>query len=358
MTYVGVAPGGHGYLFIRETNAEFTGAHAIFDESIFPRCHHKRQNQARQPEAPLNTDPIPPTGLDDGIDDLYDIPQPPPTQPSSSGTDRDRDVRPAPPAPSGPSTAPQPLEEQPPPSQAPRQPPSFEGIGGSRRSGRTGKVPRKEGNIYGKDKHPAKTYKEIEKTGRWKEIIGEKGSSIPRPSSRLSGKKVPGPSSATPLPPSSDAPSPSPSEDTMAKLCREGGVELINFLLSAAVPQSDETRPSQNVREWTYKDIARLHKLERQQWETACREELEALKRRGVYSRVQRPEGRRIIKNRWVFDVKTDGRKKARLVAKGYSQIEGIDFDEVFSPVVRFETVRLMLGLAALNNWYISGLDV
>ena len=82
----------------------------------------------------------------------------------------------------------------------------------------------------------------------------------------------------------------------MAKLCREGGVELINFLLSAAVPQSDETRPSQNVREWTYKDIARLPKLERQEWETACREELEALKRCGVYSRVQRPEGRRIIK--------------------------------------------------------------
>ena len=61
----------------------------------------------------------------------------------------------------------------------------------------------------------------------------------------------------------------------MAKLCREGGVELINFLLSAAVPQSDETRPSQNVREWTYKDIARLPQLERQEWESTCREELE-----------------------------------------------------------------------------------
>jgi len=48
--------------------------------------------------------------------------------------------------------------------------------------------------------------------------------------------------------------------------------------------------------------------------------------------------------------VKSDGRKKARLVAKGFSQ--------VFSPVVHFETVCLMLALAALENWYITGLDV
>jgi len=56
--------------------------------------------------------------------------------------------------------------------------------------------------------------------------------------------------------------------------------------------------------------------------------------------------------------VKSDGCKKARLVAKGFSQVEGLDFDQVFSPVVHFETVRLMLVLAALENWYITGLDV
>jgi len=42
----------------------------------------------------------------------------------------------------------------------------------------------------------------------------------------------------------------------------------------------------------------------------------------------------RVIKNRWVFDVKPDGRKRARLVAKGFSQVEGKDFDQIFSPVV------------------------
>ena len=43
---------------------------------------------------------------------------------------------------------------------------------------------------------------------------------------------------------------------------------------------------------------------------------------------------------------------------KGFSQVEGLDFDQVFSPVVHFETVHLMLALATLENWYITGLNV
>ena len=70
------------------------------------------------------------------------------------------------------------------------------------------------------------------------------------------------------------------------------------------------------------------------------------------------PKGRKVINNRWVFNIKPDGRKRARLVAKGFSQVKGIDFDQVFSPVVRFETVHLMLALASIENWHIEGLDV
>ena len=64
--------------------------------------------------------------------------------------------------------------------------------------------------------------------------------------------------------------------------------------------------------------------------------------------------GRKAIKSRWVYDLKSDGRYKARLVAKGFSQIEGLDFDQIFSPVVRFESVRTILALAALEGWTVE----
>lgn len=49
---------------------------------------------------------------------------------------------------------------------------------------------------------------------------------------------------------------------------------------------------------------------------------------------------------------------KARLVAKGYVQEHGIDFDEIYAPVTRLETVRLLLALAAKNEWEVHHLDV
>ena len=70
-----------------------------------------------------------------------------------------------------------------------------------------------------------------------------------------------------------------------------------------------------------------------------------------VFELIDRPRDWKVIRNWWVFDIKSDGHKKARLVAKGFSQVEGLDFNQVFSPVVHFETVCLMLALAALENW-------
>ena len=77
-----------------------------------------------------------------------------------------------------------------------------------------------------------------------------------------------------------------------------------------------------------------------------------------VFELTDLPKGRKVIKNSWVFDIKQDSQKKACLVAKGFSQVEGIDFNEIFSPVVHFETVRLMLALSSLEDWYIEALDV
>ena len=76
-----------------------------------------------------------------------------------------------------------------------------------------------------------------------------------------------------------------------------------------------------------------------------------------TYQRQHRKSGK-VIGCRWVFDVKSDGRKKARLIAQGFSQVEGLDFNELFSPVVCFESVRLIFALATLEGYYMTGVDV
>jgi len=142
----------------------------------------------------------------------------------------------------------------------------------------------------------------------------------------------------------------------IAKLCQEGGVfALSHFLISKAIsPIAEETSP----KEWTYRDILQLPKECLEEWRQACMRELNTLHKRGVYDLAECPSGHKVIKNHWVFDVKDDSRKRARLVAKGFSQVEGMDYDQVFSPVVRFETVCLVLAMVALENWVAYGLDV
>ncbi|KAF0930071.1 hypothetical protein E2562_027905 [Oryza meyeriana var. granulata] len=49
---------------------------------------------------------------------------------------------------------------------------------------------------------------------------------------------------------------------------------------------------------------------------------------------------------------------KARLVAKGYVQRQGVDFEEVFAPVARLDTVRVLLAIAVNRGWQVHQLDV
>ena len=84
----------------------------------------------------------------------------------------------------------------------------------------------------------------------------------------------------------------------------------------------------------------------RKKWQEAIRKELHDMNNRKVWRKIKRnqiPQGRRCVKNKWVFKIKRNGTFRARLVACGYSQVPGEDFSEHFAPVVHDITYRILL---------------
>ena len=107
-----------------------------------------------------------------------------------------------------------------------------------------------------------------------------------------------------------------------------------------------------------YRDVLKMDKKEQAQWNGAMQEEIKSLHERKVWDLVNLPKGCQPIKGRWVYAVKSDGCKKAHFVTKGFTQVFGIDYENTFLPVARFETLRLLLSLAVLHDWELEALDV
>jgi len=103
--------------------------------------------------------------------------------------------------------------------------------------------------------------------------------------------------------------------------------------------------------------------LEEDCWRKAMEAELESIEENNTWMLSELPKNQQAIGLKWVFKVKRDPsgsivKYKARLFAKGYAQIEGVDYEEVFAPVARMETVKVLLALAAHGNWEIHHMDV
>ena len=87
------------------------------------------------------------------------------------------------------------------------------------------------------------------------------------------------------------------------------------------------------------------------------------LQRMGTWELMDAPKDRKPIMNKWVFVRKYDKdgilqKYKARLVARGFSQIPGMDYNEMFSPVVCLEMIHAILALAVAEDWEIQQMDV
>jgi transposase InsO family protein len=98
-------------------------------------------------------------------------------------------------------------------------------------------------------------------------------------------------------------------------------------------------------------------------WIKAMNEELDQIEKNQTWELVPRPKDKNVVGTKWIFKnkVNEDGqiiRNKARLVCKGYAQVEGIDFEETFSPVARLEAIRMFLAFACFKNFKIYQMDV
>nr|GEW14819.1 Gag-Pol polyprotein [Tanacetum cinerariifolium] len=116
---------------------------------------------------------------------------------------------------------------------------------------------------------------------------------------------------------------------------------------SEAVPQHEDGEPS------TLQEA--LNNPDASFWKEAMQEEIEALHKNQTLELVPLLGGRKPIGNKWVYKIKRNGddqveRYRARLVVKGYAQREGIDFNEIFSPVVRMITIRVVLAMCATRH--------
>ncbi|KAE8689071.1 hypothetical protein F3Y22_tig00110944pilonHSYRG00042 [Hibiscus syriacus] len=132
---------------------------------------------------------------------------------------------------------------------------------------------------------------------------------------------------------------------------RLGFEDLVSFALTVS-----------NDDPFTFHDA--VTSQENDKWMAAMVEEMESLNHNRTWELVPLPEGKKPIGCKWVYKKKPavtekEGEKfKARLVAKGFSQQKGVDYDEIFSPVVRHTSIRAVLALVASWDLHLEQMDV
>ena len=111
---------------------------------------------------------------------------------------------------------------------------------------------------------------------------------------------------------------------------------------------SDPDEPQSLQEAWWDPDL-----ISREKWRDAIHLEFKKMLDMGVWRHVERddhPNDRRLVGHIWVFQVKRNGVYNAILIAKGFSQIPGVDFTDIYSPVVNDVTFRVVLARMIIEN--------
>ena len=335
MIFLGYEAGSKAYRFLDDSGRIIISSNAIFDELVFPRCvkrsdtpcqnesyreenhdtednHHEYPMEVAPPSSvhdshiPYRPNTDPNSNQESGTTESIHIPSELPTRESGIPKSVLRTQ--------SPSRASTPVET--------RRFQPYPAPSSLRRSGRERVVPHRPDNVYG-DVHPVEAEKKASS-----EIKNDGAKALDEESF---GERIP---------------------VDFHRLSSEFGSDFLNYLLAQGIEPVSQKVPVQ------YRDVARLPADERKAWESACQDEIDALWKRKVWELTNLPSGRKPVRCRWVFAVKSDGRKRAHLVAKGFSQEYGVDYEDVFSPVARFESVRVILALAAQYSWELQALDV
>jgi hypothetical protein len=98
-------------------------------------------------------------------------------------------------------------------------------------------------------------------------------------------------------------------------------------------------------------------------WQEAMKSEIESMRENQVWNLIDPPNGVKTIECKWIYKKKKDmdGNVNihiARLVVKGFRQVQGVDYNEAFSPIAMLKSVRIILAIAAYFDYEIWQMDV
>jgi hypothetical protein len=130
----------------------------------------------------------------------------------------------------------------------------------------------------------------------------------------------------------------------------------MSFALNCAEEVDYSAEPS------TYTEV--IVSGDREKWVVAMQEEMQSLEKNGTCDIVRLPVGKKAVRCKWIFKRKEGSspseasRFKARLVTKGFSQIPGIDYNYVFSPVIKHSSICALLGIVAMHDLELEQLDI